>query len=94
MPIPTIDPLNTAAIAERARHIRRASLRMVHAAKMGHPGGDLSAADILATLYFRVLSVNPGNPSDPARDRFILSKGHASAVLYATLAEIGFFPAE
>ena len=81
-------------IGERARHIRRACLRMVHAAKMGHPGGDLSAADILATLYFRVLSVNPGNPSDPARDRFILSKGHASAVLYATLAEKGFFPAE
>lgn len=88
------DRLNTAAIAERARHIRRASLRMVHAAKMGHPGGDLSAADILATLYFRVLSVNPSNPSDPTRDRFILSKGHASAVLYATLAEKGFFPAE
>lgn len=86
--------VDTAAIAERARHIRRASLRMVHAAKMGHPGGDLSAADILATLYFRVLSVNPGNPSDPARDRFILSKGHASAVLYATLAEKGFFLAE
>jgi transketolase len=67
---------------------------MVHAAKMGHPGGDLSAADILATLYFRVLSVDPGNPSDPARDRFILSKGHASAVLYATLAEAGFFPTD
>ena len=65
---------------------------MVHAARMGHPGGDLSAADILATLYFRVLSVNTANPSDPARDRFILSKGHASAVLYATLAEAGFFP--
>ncbi len=91
---PMTERVNTAAIAERARHIRRASLRMVHAAKMGHPGGDLSAADILATLYFRVLSVNPGNPSDPARDRFILSKGHASAVLYATLAEKGFFPAE
>jgi transketolase len=82
-----------AAIAERARHIRQTCLRMVHAAKMGHPGGDLSAADILATLYFRVLSVNPASPSDPARDRFILSKGHASAVLYATLAEAGFFPA-
>jgi transketolase len=82
------------AIADRARRIRATSLRMVHAAKMGHPGGDLSAADILATLYFRVLSVNQANPSDPARDRFILSKGHASAVLYATLAEAGFFPAE
>ena len=81
-------------IAERAQHIRQVSLRMVHAAKMGHPGGDLSAADILATLYFRILSVNPRAPSDPARDRFVLSKGHASAVLYATLAEAGFFPAD
>jgi len=81
------------SIAARAQHIRQASLRMVHAAKMGHPGGDLSAADILATLYLRVLSVNPADPSDPARDRFVLSKGHASAVLYATLAEAGFFPA-
>jgi transketolase len=88
------EPVSAAAIAERARCIRRASLRMVHAAKMGHPGGDLSAADILATLYFRVLTVSPANPSDPARDRFILSKGHASAVLYATLAEKQFFPAE
>jgi transketolase len=86
--------VTTTAIAERARRIREACLRMVHAAKMGHPGGDLSAADILAALYFRVLSVDPANPSDPARDRFILSKGHASAVLYATLAERGFFPAE
>ena len=81
------EQLPPTAIAARARHIRQISLRMVHAAKMGHPGGDLSAADILATLYFHVLSVNPANPSDPERDRFILSKGHASAVLYATLAE-------
>lgn len=89
-----LEVLNAPAIAERARRIRRNSLRMVHAAKMGHPGGDLSAADILATLYFRVLSIDPARPSDPARDRCILSKGHASAVLYATLAEAGFFPAE
>src|SRR3954469_20471198 len=79
-------------VADRAQHIRRASLRMVHAAKMGHPGGDLSAADILATLYFRILGVDPRNPTDPMRDRFVLSKGHASAALYATLAEAGFFP--
>lgn len=82
------------AVAERAQHIRRVSLRMVHAAKMGHPGGDLSAADILATLYFRILAVDPANPADPMRDRFVLSKGHASAALYATLAEAGFFPSE
>jgi transketolase len=83
-----------AAIARHARRIRQASLRMVHAAKMGHPGGDLSAADILATLYFRILSVDPTRPLDPVRDRFVLSKGHASAALYATLAEAGFLPAD
>jgi transketolase len=82
------------AVAERAQRIRRASLRMAHAAKLGHPGGDLSAADILATLYFRILAVDPAHPSDPRRDRFVLSKGHASAALYATLAEAGFFPIE
>jgi transketolase len=80
-------------VAERARRIRRTSLRMVHQARMGHPGGDLSCADILAVLYFQVLRLRPDAPSDPARDRFVLSKGHASAALYATLAERGFFPA-
>jgi transketolase len=62
---------------------------MVHAAGLGHPGGDLSAADILATLYGAILRIDPARPADPARDRFILSKGHASAALYATLAEAG-----
>jgi transketolase len=81
-------------ILERARRIRRASLRMVHQARMGHPGGDLSCADILAVLYFHVLQLRPEAPRDPNRDRFVLSKGHASAALYATLAERGFFPQE
>jgi transketolase len=85
-----------AAAADRvraaARRIRRASLGMVHAAGMGHPGGDLSCIDVLATLFFHVLHVNPAEPRDPARDRLVLSKGHASAALYATLAEAGFFP--
>lgn len=81
-------------VALKALLIRRASLRMAHAARLGHPGGDLSAADILATLFFHTLRVDPGNPRDPARDRFILSKGHAAAALYATLAEAGFFPRE
>lgn len=58
-------------LAARARNIRRASLRMVHAARLGHPGGDLSAADILATLFFHVLRVDPARPRDPVRDRFI-----------------------
>jgi transketolase len=81
-------------LAERARNIRHASLRMVHAAGLGHPGGDLSAADILAALFFHALRVNPREPDGPARDRFILSKGHASAALYATLAEAGFISHE
>ena len=88
-----INMLAEIGVAERARRIRRTSLRMVHQARMGHPGGDLSCADILAVLYFHVLRLRPDAPGDPARDRFVLSKGHASAALYATLAERGFFPA-
>jgi transketolase len=65
---------------------------MISAAGIGHIGGDLSAADILATLYFAVLDVDPERPDDPERDRYIQSKGHASGVLYTTLAAAGFFP--
>ena len=65
---------------------------MTHAARLGHPGGDLSAADLLATLFFHVLRVDPSQPLDPTRDRFVMSKGHASAALYATLALAGFIP--
>ena len=65
---------------------------MVHAAGVGHPGGDLSAADILVAVYFRVLQIDPRNPDDPGRDRFFMSKGHCSCALYAVLAKAGFFP--
>src|SRR5262245_55905952 len=82
------------ALREQARQIRRTSLRMVHQARMGHPGGDLSCADILAVLYFHALRLSPESPRDPDRDRFVLSKGHASAALYATLAARGFFPVD
>jgi transketolase len=75
---------------EKARAIRRRALGMVFSAKQGHPGGDMSVADILATLYFGALRVDPAHPNDPARDRFILSKGHCTGALYATLAEKGF----
>ncbi|HXE08862.1 MAG TPA: transketolase [Acidobacteriaceae bacterium] len=75
-----------------AAHVRIRSLEMVHHAKVGHPGGDLSGADILTTLYLSVLRVDPGNPRWPDRDRFILSKGHCSASLYAVLAQAGFIP--
>jgi transketolase len=75
-----------------ARAIRRRNIEMVRRAGNGHIGGDLSAADILATLYLAVLNVNPEHPDDPERDRYIQSKGHASGVLYATLAAAGFIP--
>jgi transketolase len=83
-----------AAIASHARNIRRSCLRMAHTARLGHPGGDLSCVDILATLYFHVLRVDPAAPRHPDRDRFILSKGHASGALYATLAEAAYLPRE
>jgi transketolase len=83
---------DTVEAARFARTIRKTSLQMVHAARLGHPGGDLSAADILAVLYTSVLNIDPANPRRPDRDRFILSKGHCSAALYATLAAAGFFP--
>lgn len=83
-----------AALERLARRIRRTSLEMVHAARLGHPGGDLSVADILAALYFDVLRVDPADPQAPGRDRFIMSKGHCSGSLYATLSEAGFFPRE
>ncbi len=84
----------TKMLGERANRIRRASLNMIHRAGAGHVGGDLSAADILATLYFAVLKLDPREPNFPQRDRFIMSKGHCSGALYATLAEAGFFPHE
>lgn len=84
----------TKMLRERATGIRRAALTMIERAGLGHAGGDLSAADILATLYFAVLKFDPREPKTPQRDRFIMSKGHCSGALYATLAEAGFFPRE
>ena len=75
-----------------ASEIRRNVVRMISHARLGHIGGDFSASDILATLFFAVLRVDPLAPADPGRDRFILSKGHCSAALYSTLALRGFFP--
>lgn len=89
--------LTTAQVAElesRAKSIRRNIVSMVTEAKSGHPGGSLSSADILATLYFAEMKVDPHKLQDADRDRFVLSKGHAAPVLYATLAERGFFPHE
>jgi len=74
-----------------AATIRCDIIRMIHRAGAGHPGGALSAADLVTALYFRVMRLDPRNPSWPARDRFILSKGHACPVLYAALARRGYF---
>jgi transketolase len=82
------------ALRARARTARRRGLGMVHRASLGHVGGDLSAADILATLYGAVLRVDPRDPRAPGRDRFILSKGHATGALYAALADAGFIAAD
>ncbi len=77
-----------------AAKVRKMALEAIHSAKAGHPGGALSAADILTYLYKVEMNVDPKNPKDPSRDRFVLSKGHASAGLYGILAECGYIPKE
>jgi len=87
-----------AELAGRLRRLanegRQRDLTMVHGAGAGHIGGDLSAIDVLVTLYFGVLRVDPARPDDPGRDRFVMSKGHCSGALYTTLAFAGFIPRE
>ena len=77
-----------------ALKLRRGILRATHAAASGHPGGSLSATEVFTLLYFEELHVDPKNPEDPKRDRFVLSKGHCATGLYAALAARGFFPEE
>ena len=77
-----------------ANNLRMSIIEGVYNAKCGHPGGSLSMADVMTYLYFVEMNVNPDNPADPERDRFVLSKGHTAPVLYAALAERGFFPKE
>lgn len=79
---------------QKATAIRRNIIEMLYEAGSGHPGGSLSAADILAVLYFHEMKTDVQNPKWEERDRFVLSKGHAAPVLYAALAEKGFFPKE
>jgi transketolase len=83
-----------ARLEEAARRIRVEVIRSVHHAKAGHIGGPLSAADVLAALYFRVMRVRPEEPAWPDRDRFVLSKGHSAIGLYATLALRGYLPVD
>ena len=77
-----------------ATRVRMGVIEATRSAKSGHPGGSLSAADVLTYLYFKVLNVDTENPQDPTRDRFVLSKGHAAPALYSVLAERGFFPVQ
>ncbi len=82
---------NIQELEKIAKEIRRNIIKQVYGAKSGHPGGSLSCADILTVLYFQQMNIDEKEPKNPARDRFVLSKGHCSPALYATLAERGFF---
>lgn len=87
--------MNQAELKETAlfaARMRKNIIEAVYAAQSGHPGGSLSSADLLALLYLKIMKIDPKNPADPARDRFVLSKGHCTPALYAALAQRGFFP--
>jgi Transketolase, N-terminal subunit len=83
---------NVEELQSICREVRRDIIKMITAAKSGHPGGSLSAVEILVTLYYDVLKHDPANPKWPDRDRFLLSKGHACPVLYSVMAECGYTP--
>ena len=92
-------PIHTLAdrvthVRERANWMRRRLLGMIVEAGQGHPGGDLSATDIVASLYFDILRIHGSSPAAPDRDRFVMSKGHCTGALYTALAGAGFFPEE
>ena len=81
-------------LQKKANEVRKGIVTSVHSAKVGHPGGSLSAADIFTYLYFEEMNVDPENPKMEDRDRFVLSKGHTAPGLYAVLANRGYFPVE
>ena len=86
--------MDKSALMKTANEIRKGVVTAVHAAKSGHPGGSLSAADIYTYLYFEEMNVDPADPKKADRDRFVLSKGHTAPGYYSTLAHRGFFPVE
>lgn len=86
--------MQTLELMKIANEVRKGIITSVHSAKAGHPGGSLSAAEIYTYLYFEEMNVDPQNPDNPARDRFVLSKGHTAPGYYAALAHRGFFPVE
>ena len=87
-----IDSTRLADLQAKAQEVRRDIVTMVHRANSGHVGGSLSAVEIVVALYHEVIRLDPANPRWAARDRFVLSKGHCTPVLYAVLAQRGFFP--
>ena len=86
--------MNTLELQKQAVEVRKGIIEGVHSAKAGHPGGSLSAADIFTYLYFEEMNIDPKNPKDENRDRFVLSKGHTAPGLYSALAHRGYFPVE
>ena len=86
--------MNNLELKKTSNQVRKGIVTAVHSAKAGHPGGSLSAADIYTYLYFEEMHIDPAQPDMQDRDLFVLSKGHAAPVLYATLAERGFFAPE
>ena len=86
-----LQPYSVEELQQKAKTLRRHIIRMIAASQSGHPGGSLSAVEIITSLYFNILRHDPENPQWLDRDRFILSKGHAAPVLYAALAECGYF---
>ena len=86
--------MQTLELKKIANEVRKGIITSVHSAKAGHPGGSLSAAELYTYLYFEEMNIDPQNPDDPKRDRFVLSKGHTAPGYYAALAHRGFFPVE
>lgn len=81
-------------LKKTAIEVRKGIVTAVHGAKSGHPGGSLSAVDVMTYLYFEEMNIDPKNPQKPDRDRFVLSKGHCAPALYSALANRGYFPVE
>lgn len=89
--------MNSVSIKELeqiAIELRKSAITMIYEAQSGHPGGALSAADIITALYFKEMNINPNDPKWEDRDRFVLSKGHVCPILYAALGKLGYFPKE
>ena len=86
--------MNKLELQQMANEIRKGIIDGVHAAKAGHPGGSLSATEVFTYLYFEEMNIDPKDPKNPDRDRFVLSKGHTAPGLYSTLAHRGYFPVE